>query len=106
MITAEAPLTVVTVGGCRDFQQIIDFLAAYLFPHGDRVIEEYIPTGVSLGGESGPSPHQCLELTRAGHITWRLLRLGISFSFSPSLQIPNFRRSAHQHRDADHRSPL
>jgi len=41
----------VIVGGCRDFSQIIDFLAAYLFPNGERVIDEYIPTGVSMGGK-------------------------------------------------------
>ena len=46
------------VGGCRDVCQIIDFLAAYLFPNGERVIDEYIPTGVSMGG----------------NISWRLLR--------------------------------
>lgn len=26
------------------------FLASYLFPHGERVIDEFIPTGFSLGG--------------------------------------------------------
>ena len=34
----------------------MDFLAAYLFPSGDRIIDEFIPTGVSMGGEaSSPS---------------------------------------------------
>jgi hypothetical protein len=33
----------------------MDFLAAYLFPGGERVIDEFIPTGISLGGEyAGP----------------------------------------------------
>ncbi|RSH95099.1 hypothetical protein EHS25_000185 [Saitozyma podzolica] len=45
------------VGGCHDVSLIIDFLAAYLFPLGDRVIDEFIATGVSLGG----------------NVTWRLL---------------------------------
>ncbi|WWC90998.1 uncharacterized protein L201_005937 [Kwoniella dendrophila CBS 6074] len=45
-------------GGAQDVQLVIDFLAAYLFPRGEKVIEEWIATGVSLGG----------------HVTWRLLR--------------------------------
>lgn len=32
---------------------MIDFLAAYLFPHGEKVIDQWIATGISLGGESG-----------------------------------------------------
>lgn len=38
------------VGGCQDVSFIIDFLASYLFPTGDRMIDEWIATGVSLGG--------------------------------------------------------
>ncbi|CAD6572983.1 MAG: hypothetical protein TREMPRED_000703 [Tremellales sp. Tagirdzhanova-0007] len=45
-------------GGCRDVSQVIDYIAAYLFPNGERVIDEYIATGVSMGG----------------NVTWRLLR--------------------------------
>jgi len=45
-------------GGCHDVSLIIDFLAAYLFPNGERVIDEFIPTGCSLGG----------------NVTWRLTR--------------------------------
>ncbi|WRT69279.1 uncharacterized protein IL334_006263 [Kwoniella shivajii] len=45
-------------GGAQDIQMIIDFLAAYLFPHGEKKIEEWIITGISLGG----------------HVAWRLLR--------------------------------
>ena len=26
----------------------MDFLAAYLFPNGDRVIDEFVPTGVQV----------------------------------------------------------
>jgi hypothetical protein len=40
------------VGGCHDVSLIIDFLGAYLFPYGERVIVEYIATGISLGGSS------------------------------------------------------
>ena len=44
-------LTIDTVGGCLDTSLIIDFLAAYLFPHGERVIDEFAATGISLGGK-------------------------------------------------------
>jgi hypothetical protein len=40
----------------------MDFLGSYLFPHGERVIDEWIATGISLGG----------------NLTWRLLQLGTS----------------------------
>jgi hypothetical protein len=40
----------VAVGGCNDVSLIMTFLASYLFPHGERVIDEFIPTGFSLGG--------------------------------------------------------
>jgi hypothetical protein len=40
-----------TAGGCQDVTLIIDFLAAYLFPEGGRVIDEWIATGISLGGK-------------------------------------------------------
>lgn len=39
------------VGGCHDSSLIIDFLAAYLFPNGERAIEEFAATGISLGGQ-------------------------------------------------------
>lgn len=39
---------------------IINFLAAYLFPNGERVIDEFFATGISLGGNS----------------VWRMLREG------------------------------
>ncbi|WVQ93019.1 hypothetical protein IAU59_000082 [Kwoniella sp. CBS 9459] len=45
-------------GGFHDVQLIMDFLAAYIFPMGEKKIEEFIMTGISLGG----------------HVTWRLLR--------------------------------
>jgi len=40
------------VGGCQDVSLIIDFLGAYLFPNGERTIEEFAATGISLGGTS------------------------------------------------------
>lgn len=48
------------VGGCQDASLIINFLESYLFPLGERVVDEWIATGVSLGG----------------YVTWRLLREG------------------------------
>ncbi|WVQ81181.1 hypothetical protein IAT38_003303 [Cryptococcus sp. DSM 104549] len=45
-------------GGCHDVTLIIDFLEAYLFPHGEKIIEEFVLTGISLGG----------------NVTWRLAR--------------------------------
>ncbi|WWC72906.1 uncharacterized protein I206_106870 [Kwoniella pini CBS 10737] len=45
-------------GGAQDIQLIIDFLASYLFPRGEKTIKEWIITGISLGG----------------HVAWRLLR--------------------------------
>ncbi|OCF56102.1 hypothetical protein L486_06043 [Kwoniella mangroviensis CBS 10435] len=45
-------------GGAQDIQLIIDFLAAYLFPMGEKKVEEWIVSGISLGG----------------HVAWRLLR--------------------------------
>ncbi|WOO79942.1 uncharacterized protein LOC62_02G003456 [Vanrija pseudolonga] len=44
--------------GMADQTFIYDFLPIYLFPHGERVIEEWMPCGLSLGG----------------HQTWRLLK--------------------------------
>ncbi|KAK4689374.1 hypothetical protein P7C73_g716, partial [Tremellales sp. Uapishka_1] len=46
------------VGAKQDVSFIIDFIAAYLFPNGEKVVEEYMATGISLGG----------------HATWLLLR--------------------------------
>lgn len=50
------------VGGCQDVTLIMDFLGSYLFPHGERTIDEWVATGISLGG----------------NLTWRLLQLGES----------------------------
>jgi hypothetical protein len=38
------------VGGCHDVSFIIDFLGSYLFPEGNKRIDEWIATGISLGG--------------------------------------------------------
>lgn len=45
-------------GTRRDISFLIDFLPSYLFPLGEKTIEEYFVTGVSLGG----------------HATWSMLR--------------------------------
>lgn len=42
--------------GMADQTFIYDFLPIYLFPHGERVIEEWMPCGLSLGGEWGLAP--------------------------------------------------
>jgi hypothetical protein len=39
------------VGGCQDASLIIDFIGAYLFPNGEREIQEFAATGISLGGK-------------------------------------------------------
>jgi hypothetical protein len=39
------------VGGCQDATLIIDFIGAYLFPNGERTIQEFAATGISLGGK-------------------------------------------------------
>jgi hypothetical protein len=39
------------VGGCQDATLIIDFIGAYLFPNGERTIQEFSATGISLGGK-------------------------------------------------------
>ena len=44
------------VGGTHDFSLIIDFLAAYLFPNGEKIIDEFMATGISLGGECCACP--------------------------------------------------
>lgn len=44
-------LTVVT-GGVHDYQLVMDFLPAYLFPMDERVVTRYMASGVSMGGES------------------------------------------------------
>lgn len=47
-------------GGVQDQQLVMDFLPAYLFPHNERRIDEFMAAGVSMGG----------------HTVWRLLREG------------------------------
>ena len=41
----------VTAGSTQDLTLIVDFLAAYLFPSGERHIEEFMASGMSLGGQ-------------------------------------------------------
>ncbi len=50
-------MTACIVGGAQDVSFVIDFLGAYLFPQGDRTIDEFIATGISLGGKR-PNPHE------------------------------------------------
>ncbi|KAI5452029.1 hypothetical protein NCC49_001325 [Naganishia albida] len=45
-------------GTARDISFLIDFIPAYLFPNGEKVVEKYAVTGISLGG----------------HATWIVLR--------------------------------
>lgn len=64
-------------GTARDISFLIDFIPAYLFPNGEKVVEKYAVTGISLGGQS-------TLLTRCqayaelplppGHATWIVLR--------------------------------
>ncbi|WVW79583.1 hypothetical protein I302_101552 [Kwoniella bestiolae CBS 10118] len=67
-------------GGAQDIQLIIDFLAAYLFPMGEKKVEEWIVTGISLGG----------------HVAWRLLqeepriRIGIPIIGLPFESFPKY----------------
>ncbi|OWZ39271.1 hypothetical protein J010_04030 [Cryptococcus neoformans] len=44
-------------GGCHDVSLIMDFLAPILFPNGEKTVESFVITGISLGG----------------HVTWKLL---------------------------------
>lgn len=38
-------------GTARDVSFLIDFIPAYLFPEGEKTIEKFAMTGISLGGE-------------------------------------------------------
>ncbi|SPO21937.1 uncharacterized protein UTRI_01924_B [Ustilago trichophora] len=40
------------VGDARDASFLVDFLSAYLFPHDERTVAEWVITGKSLGGHS------------------------------------------------------
>lgn len=52
-----ADMTACIVGGAQDVSFVVDFLGAYLFPQGDRTIDEFIATGISLGGKR-PNPKE------------------------------------------------
>lgn len=47
-----------TYAGAQDQAFIMEFLSSYLFPRGERVIDAFVPVGISMGG----------------HSVWRLLR--------------------------------
>lgn len=65
------------VGDARDASFIVDFLPAYLFPHDERLVGEWVIVGKSLGG----------------HSTWHVLandpriRIGVPF-----IGMPDFSR--------------
>ncbi|WVO15427.1 hypothetical protein L204_103085 [Cryptococcus depauperatus] len=71
-------MTATVHGGVHDVQLVMDFIGAYLFPNGERVIEEFVATGISLGG----------------HVTWKLLhddprvRIGIPIIGLPFESVP------------------
>lgn len=52
ILTIQSMTDAQAVGGTQDLSLIIDFLGAYLFPNGEKVIEEFMVTGISLGGET------------------------------------------------------
>lgn len=51
-------------GSAQDQSMIMDFLAAYLFPNGEREIVEFMATGISLGGNT------VWRMLRMGEMTW------------------------------------
>lgn len=59
------------VGGIHDFQLVMDSLASYLWPRDERRIDEWMYSGVSLGGGL-----DCTIKLTSGHLTWRMLRDG------------------------------
>ncbi|ODO10201.1 hypothetical protein I350_02430 [Cryptococcus amylolentus CBS 6273] len=67
-------------GGVHDIQLLMDFLPAYLFPHGELTVEEWVITGISLGG----------------HVTWKLLhddprvQIGIPIIGLPFESLPKY----------------
>lgn len=44
------------MGGTMDVQYVMNLLPAYLFPRNERIVEEFMCVGFSMGGES--SSHQ------------------------------------------------
>lgn len=60
--------------GAQDQRFVMDFLASYLFPRGERQIDSFVPVGVSMGG----------------HAVWRLLRHDPTVRFGiPIISIPS-----------------
>jgi len=43
----------IQVGTARDISYLMDFLPSYLYPAGEKVISQWIMSGISLGGNSG-----------------------------------------------------
>lgn len=61
---------VIVVGAVKDVSFLIDVLPAYLFPHDERIIGEWVLAGFSLGG----------------HATWLGLTHGALFFYPSSSQ--------------------
>ena len=62
------------VGMAQDVSFLVDFLPAYMFPHGDRRVSQWVVTGKSLGG------HACWHvLANDARIT-----IGVPFISCPS----------------------
>jgi len=55
-----------------DHQYIMKLLPSFLFPRGERVVEEFMSTGFSMGGKAPPAYLQ--RFLTLGHVCWRLLR--------------------------------
>jgi hypothetical protein len=62
-------------GGVQDNQLVIQFLEDYIFPLGKRRIDEFMISGVSLGGEQPllTGENECFT-NPLGHVNWRLLK--------------------------------
>ena len=72
-------LRAVAAGTAADVSHLIDFLPSYLFPNGERTIEQWLCAGRSLGG----------------HATWIVLKNGAlerplltAHSYSYRIQTP------------------
>lgn len=56
----------------------MDFLAPILFPNGEKTVESFVITGISLGGTSflNNSRREKYLIMDVGHVTWKLLHDG------------------------------
>lgn len=51
------------MGGVMDHQYVMNLLPAYLFPRNERVVEEFMCAGFSMGGEC-PLHYLCHDRSR------------------------------------------